>query len=107
MSAPATVNATWVGPSEGELADGTILTPGESVAEVPAGEAKASAHWQPVQATEPYPGYDGHGVEEIVKAIAGLDVAHVQALAEYEHTHKDRKTVIEAAAARASEAGEQ
>lgn len=46
-AAPKTVSATWVGPFEGRTPDGTALIPGETVVEVPAGEAEESAFWRP------------------------------------------------------------
>lgn len=43
-----TVKARWVGAFEAELPDGTVLVPHETVAEISAGEAQESDHWQPV-----------------------------------------------------------
>lgn len=43
--------AKWVGPYEAVLADGTVLLPGETIIEISEGEAKESAHWEPVAAT--------------------------------------------------------
>lgn len=48
MAASENVRATWVGPFEAETADGLRLVPGESVVDVPAGEAHASDHWEVV-----------------------------------------------------------
>lgn len=47
MSDP--IRATWTGPAGCKLPDGTELVPGETVAEVPAGEARGSENWQPVE----------------------------------------------------------
>lgn len=41
-----TVKATWVGPFEAELSDGTHCVPGETVVEIGAAEAEASDHWE-------------------------------------------------------------
>lgn len=41
-----TVKARWIGPFEADLPDGTHLVPGETVVEIPAGEAESSAHWE-------------------------------------------------------------
>lgn len=53
MSTPSGfIDAVWVGPFNGEavLHDGTIVqvVSGETVCAIPAGEAEASANWQPV-----------------------------------------------------------
>ena len=48
------VNATWVGPFNGEavLSDGSSVQviSGETVCEIPEGEAQASAYWEPAAA---------------------------------------------------------
>ena len=41
------VKAKWVGTFRAFLEDGTELIPGETVVEIPAGEAEESAHWAP------------------------------------------------------------
>lgn len=46
--APKLVNARWVGTCEAQLADGTILVPGETIVKIPEPEAQASANWEPV-----------------------------------------------------------
>lgn len=43
------IRATWTGPAGCKLPDGTELVPGETVAEVSAGEARISENWQPVE----------------------------------------------------------
>lgn len=45
MAKTETVEATWVAPFEASLPDGTVLVPGETKAEIPAGEAEASDNW--------------------------------------------------------------
>lgn len=47
-SKPKIVKAKWVAPYEASLPDGTLLIPGESVIELPEGEAQSSENWQPV-----------------------------------------------------------
>lgn len=47
MASNDIVNAKWVGPYDGELADGTVVISGETVVPVPAGEAKDSGYWEP------------------------------------------------------------
>lgn len=42
------IDATWVGPGEQIMADGTRLTPGETVVQLPRAEAEASSNWDPV-----------------------------------------------------------
>lgn len=44
--APKLVKARWVCPTESELVDGTVLVPGETVVEIPEGEAEASDNWE-------------------------------------------------------------
>lgn len=39
------VLATWVGPSGYQLSDGTVLEYGETLCEIPEGEARASDNW--------------------------------------------------------------
>jgi hypothetical protein len=46
--APKPVKARWVGTYEAQLTDGTVLVPGETVAEIPPGEAEASDNWEVV-----------------------------------------------------------
>lgn len=42
------MKALWVGSFEAQLPDGTRLIPGETIADIPAGEAEESANWEPV-----------------------------------------------------------
>lgn len=49
MAEVKTVKARWVAPYEAFLPDRTLLVPGETVAEIPETEAKASDHWEPVR----------------------------------------------------------
>lgn len=48
---PKLVKAQWVAPYEAQLPDGTVLIPGETVAEIGEGEARGSDNWKPVGST--------------------------------------------------------
>lgn len=56
-----TVLATWVGPFEAKLPDGTILEPGVTELEIGVDEARDSDHWQTKTAprTSPQPAAAG------------------------------------------------
>lgn len=44
------IRAKWIGPYEAAMPNGVTLIPGETIIEISEGEAKQSAHWQPVSA---------------------------------------------------------
>jgi hypothetical protein len=47
--------ATWIGPYEARLNDGTTLIPGVTEVEIGADEARDSANWQPKTAAKAAP----------------------------------------------------
>lgn len=61
-----TCKALWVAGFPAVLPDGTQLVPGETVVEIPRGEAEQSAHWRPVGSRKPKttPADAGAGEEE-------------------------------------------
>lgn len=49
---PKLVSARWVAPYVAQLLDGTVLVPGETVVEIPEGEARESDNWAPAKASK-------------------------------------------------------
>ncbi len=59
-----------------------------------------------LRGSEPWPGYDEQTVDEIEKALAGIDdQAKLKEVREYERAHKDRSTVIRASERELAQAG--
>lgn len=46
MASVKTVRARWVAGFEAMLPDGRVLVPGETIVEIPVGEAEQSDHWE-------------------------------------------------------------